>query len=110
MQATTAQHVPKQPARRRAGDDLRQAKARTHDFIGYLNFCCTCRAAGFKRSRDPQRFEKIGIGPGKSWDASKVDPAILAAIDAGVKEDRRRSTRWQPRPSAPTACSAPALN
>ena len=33
-----------------------------------------------------KRFEKIGIGPGKPWDASKVDPATLAAIDAGVKE------------------------
>jgi hypothetical protein len=33
-----------------------------------------------------KRFEKIGIGPGKSWDAAKVNPATLAAIDAGVKE------------------------
>ena len=33
-----------------------------------------------------ERFEKIGIAPGKPRDASKVDPAILAAIDAGVKD------------------------
>ena len=28
-----------------------------------------------------KRFEKIGIGPGKPWDASRVDPATLAAIE-----------------------------
>jgi hypothetical protein len=33
-----------------------------------------------------KRFEKIGIGSDKPWDASKVDPATLAAIDAGVKQ------------------------
>jgi hypothetical protein len=64
-----------------------KAKARTHDFIGYLNFLLQ-----FAEPPDPsevairQRFEKIGIGPGKPWDASKVDPATLAAIDAGVKQ------------------------
>jgi hypothetical protein len=64
-----------------------KAKARTHDFIGYLNFLLQ-----FAEPPHPsevairKRFEKIGIGPGKPWDASKVDPATLAAIDAGVKE------------------------
>jgi hypothetical protein len=64
-----------------------KAKARTHDFIGYLNFLLQ-----FAEPPDPsevairKRFEKIGIGPGRPWDASKVDPATLAAIDAGVKE------------------------
>src|SRR5712664_319468 len=64
-----------------------KAKARTHDFIGYLNFLLQ-----FAEPPDPsevalrKRFEKIGIGPGKPWDASKVDPATLAAIDVGVKE------------------------
>ena len=64
-----------------------KAKARTHDFIGYLNFLLQ-----FAEPPVPsevairKRFEKIGIGPGKPWDASKVDPATLAAIDAGVKE------------------------
>ena len=61
-----------------------KAKARTHDFIGYLNFLLQ-----FAEPPVPsevairKRFEKIGIGPGKPWDASKVDPATLAAIDAG---------------------------
>jgi hypothetical protein len=64
-----------------------KAKARSHDFIGYLNFLLQ-----FAEPPDPseiglrKRFEKIGIGPGKPWDASKVDPQRLAAIDAGVKD------------------------
>src|SRR5438128_9950460 len=64
-----------------------KAKARTHDFIGYLNFLLQ-----FAEPPHPsevairKRFEKIGIGPGKPWDAAKVDPATLAAIDAGVKD------------------------
>src|SRR6266851_4655649 len=64
-----------------------KAKARSHDFIGYLNFLLQ-----FAEPLHPsevairKRFEKIGIGPGKPWDATKVDPATLAAIDAGVKE------------------------
>src|SRR5277367_3199221 len=64
-----------------------KAKARSHDFIGYLNFLLQ-----FAEPPDPseialrKRFEKIGIGPGKPWDASKLDPQLLAAIDAGVKD------------------------
>jgi hypothetical protein len=63
------------------------AKVRSHDFIAYLNF--------FLQFAEPphpsevairKRFEKIGIGPGWAWDASKVDPKILAAIDDGVKD------------------------
>jgi hypothetical protein len=64
-----------------------KAKAHSHDFIGYLNFLLQ-----FAEPPDPsevatrKRFEEIGIGPGKAWDASMVDPATLAAIDAGVKD------------------------
>jgi hypothetical protein len=64
-----------------------KAKAHSHDFIGYLNFLLQ-----FAEPPDPgevairKRFEKIGIAPGQPWDASKVDPATLAAIDAGVKD------------------------
>ena len=64
-----------------------KAKARSHDFIGYLNFLLQ-----FAKPPHPsevalrKRFEKIGIGPGWPWDASKVSPSTLAAIDAGVKD------------------------
>ena len=64
-----------------------KAKARSHDFIGYLNLLLQ-----FAEPPTPsevairKRFEKIGIGPGRPWGASNADPATLAAIDAGVKE------------------------
>lgn len=63
------------------------AKARTHDFIGYLNFMLQ-----LAEPPDPsevalrKRFATIGIEPGKAWDPAKVAPATLAAIDAGVKD------------------------
>jgi hypothetical protein len=64
-----------------------KTKARTHDFIGYLNFLLQfAEPPVASEVAIRQRFEKIGIGPGKPWDASKVDPAMLTAIDAGVKE------------------------
>jgi hypothetical protein len=64
-----------------------KAKARTHDFIFYLNFLLQfAEPPVASEVAIRKRFEKIGIGPGKPWDASKVDPATLAAIDAGVKE------------------------
>jgi hypothetical protein len=64
-----------------------KAKARTHDFIGYLNFLLQfAEPPVASEVAIRERFEKIGIGPGKPWDASKVDPATLAAIDAGVKD------------------------
>ncbi len=64
-----------------------KARARSHDFIEYLNFLLQ-----FAVPPHPsevalrKRFEKIGIGPDKPWDASKVDPALLTAIDQGVKD------------------------
>ena len=64
-----------------------KAKARSHGFIEYLNFLLQ-----FAEPPHPsevairKRFEAIGIGPGKPWDASKVDPQLLAAMDVGVKD------------------------
>ncbi len=64
-----------------------KAKAGTHDFIEYLNFLLR-----FTQPPHPsevamlKRFEAIGIAPGAKWDASKVEAAKLAAIDAGVKD------------------------
>lgn len=63
------------------------AKATGHDFIGYLNFLLQ-----FAQPTVPDeaglmaRFAKIGIGPGKAWDAAKVEPALLSAIDAGIDD------------------------
>ena len=64
-----------------------KAKARTHDFIGLLNFLLQ-----FYPTVHPtetklfERFAMIGIGAGKPYDATKVEPKLLEAIDAGVKD------------------------
>ena len=61
------------------------AKEETHDFIGYLNFLLTFAQPPHESERElMQRFAEIGIGPGMPWDASKVDPKLLAAIDEGI--------------------------
>lgn len=63
------------------------AKARSHDFIGYLNFLLQ-----FTQPPHPtevelmQRFASIGIGPGLPFDASKLPPETLAAIDDGIQD------------------------
>ncbi len=63
------------------------ARAQGHDFITYLNFLLQ-----FAEPPHPseiairKRFEAIGIGPGWPWDPAKVDPALLAAIDAGIAD------------------------
>jgi hypothetical protein len=62
-------------------------KVTTHDFIGYLNFLLSYAGPTVPMEKDLMaRFAKIGIAPGKEWDASKVDPALLKAIDAGVAD------------------------
>ncbi|HEV7779411.1 MAG TPA: DUF1254 domain-containing protein [Luteibacter sp.] len=62
-------------------------RAESHDFIAYLNFLLQ-----FAMPPHPsetalrERFASIGIVPGAAWDSTKVDPATLAAIDAGVAD------------------------
>jgi hypothetical protein len=64
-----------------------KAKARSHDFIGYLNFLLQfTQPPDASETALMQRFGKIGIGPGLPFDAAKLPPETLAAIDAGVKE------------------------
>ena len=67
-----------------------KAKAHTHDFILYLNFLLQFAEPPYPSEVAlRKRFETIGIGPGWHWDAAKVDPGILAAIDAGVADGQR---------------------
>jgi hypothetical protein len=37
-----------------------------------------------------ERFAKIGIGPGRAFDAATLDPAIREAIEAGVKDGNEK--------------------
>lgn len=64
-----------------------KARASSHDFITYLNFFLSLALPPHPSEVAlRKRFETIGIGPGREWDASKVDPDTLAAIDAGVAQ------------------------
>ena len=65
-------------------------KATSIDFIGYLNFLLQ-----FTQPPNPseaelmQRFAKIGIAPGKPFDASKLDPAMRDALTRGVSDAKQ---------------------
>ncbi|WP_234841419.1 DUF1254 domain-containing protein [Sinorhizobium meliloti] len=62
-------------------------KAASHDFLGYLNFLLQFAQPTVPEETDLMaRFAKIGIAPGKDWDAGKTEPALLAAIDQGVAD------------------------
>ncbi len=64
-----------------------KAKGRTHDFIVYMNFLLQFTQPPVPSEAElMKRFGKIGIGPGRPFDASKLPPEKLAAIDAGVKD------------------------
>jgi hypothetical protein len=62
-------------------------EAHDHDFIGYINFLLQFAQPTVPSEKELMaRFAAIGIAPAASWDASKVDPATLAAIDQGVAD------------------------
>ena len=84
-----------------------KAKARSHDFIGYLNFLLQFAEPPVSNEiAIRKRFEEIGIAPGKAWDAAAVDPVELAAIDAGVKDGQAAIDAQAAATLARTACSA----
>lgn len=64
-----------------------RAKAQGRDFIVYLNFLLQ-----FAEPPHPsevairKQLETIGIGPGWPWDAPKIDPDLLKAIDEGIAD------------------------
>jgi hypothetical protein len=63
------------------------AKASGHDFIGYINFILQFAQPTVPAEKGLMaRFAEIGIAPGKPWDASKVDPTLLKAIDQGIDD------------------------
>jgi hypothetical protein len=68
-------------------------KIRSRDFITYLNFLLQfTQPPDASEAALMQRFAKIGIGPGRPFDAAKLPPATLAAIDAGVAEAKAALT------------------
>ncbi len=68
-----------------------KSKASTHDFITYLNFLLSLAEPPHPSEIAlRERFATIGIAAGKPWDAQKVAPVTLAAIDAGVGEAQKQ--------------------
>lgn len=67
-----------------------EARANSIGFINYLNFVLqfTPPVASEKAALD--RFARIGIGPGRAFDAATLDPQIRQAIEAGIKEGQDR--------------------
>jgi len=62
-------------------------KVHSHDFIGYLNFLLQFTQPPHpSEAKLMQRFATIGIGPGVAFDATTLDPSLLAAIDSGIED------------------------
>jgi hypothetical protein len=67
-----------------------EARANSIGFIEYLNFVLQFAPLVASEKASLDRFAKIGIGPGRPFDAATLDPAIREAIEAGVKEGSDR--------------------
>ncbi|MGF6756000.1 DUF1254 domain-containing protein [Paraburkholderia sp. GAS42] len=66
-----------------------EAKATSIDFISYLNFLQTfTQPPAPSEAELLQRFAKIGIAPGKPFDAAALPPETRAAIEAGVADGK----------------------
>ena len=64
-----------------------EQRARSAEFIGYLNFVLQfCQPLHPSEAAMMQRFAKIGIGPGQPFDPAKLDKALLAALQAGAQD------------------------
>lgn len=55
-------------------------------FISYFNALLPFMPPAASEKASMARFAKIGIGAGKPFDASKLDPAIRAAMEQGVAD------------------------
>ena len=63
------------------------AKARSHDFVTYLNFLLQfTQPPDASETELMQRFRSVSMGPGLPFDAGKLSPATLVAMDEGVAD------------------------
>ena len=84
-----------------------EARANSVGFIDYLNFILqfTPPVASEKATMD--RFARIGIGPGRAFDAATLDPAIREMPSRPAsRKDRPSSRPRSTRPQARSICSA----
>lgn len=63
-----------------------EARANSVDFISYLNFILQFAPTVASEKANFERFAKIGIGPGRAFDAATLSPQTRQAIEAGIKE------------------------
>ena len=63
-----------------------EARANSIGFIEYLNFLLRFSPVVDSEKATMERFAEIGIGPGRAFDPTVVDPSTRAAIEAGIKE------------------------
>ncbi|MDE1179005.1 DUF1254 domain-containing protein [Paraburkholderia sp.] len=64
-----------------------EARATSIDFIGYLNFLLQFAQPPVPSETElMQRFAKIGIAPGKPFDAAALSPAQREALEGGVAD------------------------
>lgn len=61
-------------------------KADTGAFIGYVNALLPYVRLDAAEQIQFKRYAGIGMVPGKPWDPAKMDSAVVASIDAGVKD------------------------
>jgi hypothetical protein len=67
-----------------------EARATSIDFISYLNFLLRFTQPPVASEQALlARFAKIGIGPGKPFDATKLSPEMRQAIGAGVADGKQ---------------------
>lgn len=84
--AGTPAPKPAPPVDWPAPDDKKMAGI---GFVPYLNVLLPFMPTVPSEKATMTRFAKIGIGAGKPFDASKLDPAIRAAMEQGVADAER---------------------
>lgn len=84
--AGTPAPKPAPPVDWPAPDDKKMAGI---GFVSYLNVLLPFMPTVPSEKATMTRFAKIGIGAGKPFDASKLDPAIRAAMEQGVADAER---------------------
>jgi hypothetical protein len=73
-----------------------EEQAKGPAFIGYLNFLLGHAKPNPADANTLKRFAAIGIGPGKSFDAAKLDKETASAIQAGIASISRVITNRAP--------------
>lgn len=66
-----------------------EARARSVDFISYLNFILRFAPTVPSEEEMMKRFARIGIGAGRPFDAASLDPSLRKAIEAGIADAQK---------------------